>query len=1040
MKKTFTLLMTLLALSVSAWATTVTWDANDVATVDVYMSSGYGTPQSQTIDGITVTAYAPASDDYCHFLTPPQQTPTISTSYNGQLIFAPVSGMLTSIVITCGDGYASYYDLPAGSGWSWDNDNRQLTWSGNATSSVILEGDGSSSGLYFQNVQSVEFTVVPASGTVVAWDAAMLPNVNVSMGDGIPGDYITQTFDGITVSVSAPANGDLVDFYTPVGGSLWIHIQGNGKLTFAPESGKSLTSIVISCAELPYNQENLKAGTGWAWDPITMQLRWSGAATSVNLECEASSSGFYFYDITSIVYIVDDSSTPVDPTPQASTITWDATDLESVHVNIGDHQTIDGIKVTNATDYPAGEYCHFFYDDTYNHFCSFSMNNGGKLIFAPESGQLTSIVITCDIYPSDMTLASGWTWDSENMQLKWSGAAASSVVLHGDNSSTYFGSGAITSIEFTVIPEEEPDTREVPEFRFTNGRTEATIVKDIYGWIFEPGQTYEPLTEYSVEVLDGVFYYQGQPYENWVAPSQAGLPMTYSVTPNNVITLTATEGDSFSFNVVDYGDAVITISTVGNEQYQPASVTFTIHVINGKSPTREGTLVFAEGPRAGEVVPDDYVLELLTGQEVPKFELREKRYPQYSLAPCYVRWGSQNYYIASVGGENKLRALTAGNDVFTVTYSRYPDGEEDGSWLKIEIPAFIASSMPAMTSSLSMASNPASDPNLVFNANYDGVNHNVKVNGVLSNEDVKYVMDHYAYGSQEWINALPNSISFELPAGKGSFSVTCRVRSGYELRVLKFGDKTAKCFTNTDLRTHVIEYDITDQRAVVIYVVPAGSPNNALKRVFADEQDSTFATLTALDMNPIYPIVPQADPDSAGVYYSTHYNKTQNYLLPAGTEAYVATVSGSDLMLNKVAEGGQVIPADEAFILKSSSDSIVLTPTSAEAVSVTASNDLIGTDMVKEAPENCYMLSDESEGGESGIGFYAFSGTIPSHKAYLLYSGAEMPQKMNFLFGVPTAIENTQATAVKNEKRLENGQLIIIRKGVKYNAAGQVVK
>jgi hypothetical protein len=40
---------------------------------------------------------------------------------------------------------------------------------------------------------------------------------------------------------------------------------------------------------------------------------------------------------------------------------------------------------------------------------------------------------------------------------------------------------------------------------------------------------------------------------------------------------------------------------------------------------------------------------------------------------------------------------------------------------------------------------------------------------------------------------------------------------------------------------------------------------------------------------------------------------------------------------------------------------------------------------------------------------------------------------------VTTAINNTEAT-VKAVKRIENGQMIIIKNGVKYDALGQIVK
>ena len=89
------------------------------------------------------------------------------------------------------------------------------------------------------------------------------------------------------------------------------------------------------------------------------------------------------------------------------------------------------------------------------------------------------------------------------------------------------------------------------------------------------------------------------------------------------------------------------------------------------------------------------------------------------------------------------------------------------------------------------------------------------------------------------------------------------------------------------------------------------------------------------------------------------------------------------------------------------------------------------------------MLSGHStDNSVTGVGFYAFSGTIPAHKAYLINGGASAPKRMRFIFNEEqqaTGMENA-AEALKSEKRIENGQLIIIKNGVRYNAQGQVVK
>ena len=191
---------------------------------------------------------------------------------------------------------------------------------------------------------------------------------------------------------------------------------------------------------------------------------------------------------------------------------------------------------------------------------------------------------------------------------------------------------------------------------------------------------------------------------------------------------------------------------------------------------------------------------------------------------------------------------------------------------------------------------------------------------------------------------------------------------------------------------------------------------------------------------------PDPDPQHAGVYYSTFYHSAVAYELSAGVEAYVAELSGDALIMTKIAEGGQVIPMDNAVILKANSGSITLTPSDLTPVTVTATNNLHGVDEPTAAPANCYVLSGHStDNSVTGVGFYQYTGTLKAHKAYATISGgaAYAPKKLRFVFNqeqTTTDIEGIQPSGVRSQKVIENGVLYIIKNGVRYNAQGQVVK
>lgn len=188
------------------------------------------------------------------------------------------------------------------------------------------------------------------------------------------------------------------------------------------------------------------------------------------------------------------------------------------------------------------------------------------------------------------------------------------------------------------------------------------------------------------------------------------------------------------------------------------------------------------------------------------------------------------------------------------------------------------------------------------------------------------------------------------------------------------------------------------------------------------------------------------DPNRTSDYYSTFYHSAIQYSLPEGTQAYIATLDGDALNLTKIAQAGDVLPADNAVILKASGSSITLTPSDADPVTFDATNNLRGVDEATAAPSNCYVLSGRSsDNSVIGVGFYLFTGTIPAHKAYVVIGGggAGAPKRLRFVFNetnTATDTDQVQRDEVQSTKVLRNGQLIIIRGDKEYNAQGQMIK
>ena len=116
----------------------------------------------------------------------------------------------------------------------------------------------------------------------------------------------------------------------------------------------------------------------------------------------------------------------------------------------------------------------------------------------------------------------------------------------------------------------------------------------------------------------------------------------------------------------------------------------------------------------------------------------------------------------------------------------------------------------------------------------------------------------------------------------------------------------------------------------------------------------------------------KADPYNTGAYYATFYDSTTSYT--ADCEVYYATANADGRLTLQKAEGN-VIKAGEGVILKATSETVTLTPTTTEA---SYDSLLTGSD-TETTVENALVLSL----GKNGVWFYKYSGTLGANKAYL---------------------------------------------------------
>lgn len=175
--------------------------------------------------------------------------------------------------------------------------------------------------------------------------------------------------------------------------------------------------------------------------------------------------------------------------------------------------------------------------------------------------------------------------------------------------------------------------------------------------------------------------------------------------------------------------------------------------------------------------------------------------------------------------------------------------------------------------------------------------------------------------------------------------------------------------------------------------------------------------------------------DGKGTTYWSTFYASNNRLLPEGVTAY-AVKSNNDgrAQLVKVADGGQVIPGGQGYLLSTANENgFCLTPSDGEAVAAPAENLLMGSDEAKTFDEEGCKYYILGKSGED-FGFYWQKGTDgtrvnnAAHKAFLRVSTSSSAKFLSFTFGE----ETTGINGITASDAEQNGTAL-------YNLAGQRV-
>lgn len=175
--------------------------------------------------------------------------------------------------------------------------------------------------------------------------------------------------------------------------------------------------------------------------------------------------------------------------------------------------------------------------------------------------------------------------------------------------------------------------------------------------------------------------------------------------------------------------------------------------------------------------------------------------------------------------------------------------------------------------------------------------------------------------------------------------------------------------------------------------------------------------------------------DGKGITYWSTFYASNNRLLPEGVTAYaVKSNNYGRAQLVKVADGGQVIPGGQGYLLSTANENgFCLNPSDGEAVAAPAENLLMGSDEAQTFDKAGYKYYILGKSGED-YGFYWQKGTNgksvnnAAHKAFLRVPASSGAKFLSFTFGE----ETTGINGITASDAEQNGTAL-------YNLAGQRV-
>lgn len=317
-----------------------------------------------------------------------------------------------------------------------------------------------------------------------------------------------------------------------------------------------------------------------------------------------------------------------------------------------------------------------------------------------------------------------------------------------------------------------------------------------------------------------------------------GLPLRYSVDNNEIASIDANTGAITPFNV---GMTVVRASFAGNDKYNSASGSCHLYVEASSEPIVKTDPVFAYNSNYASYKIGDktFTVPILNNPNNLPYVL--------STSNAAVARLTEKLEFEIVGtGETTITAAFPGNARFNPVST---------SFTLVVSPAIVPVPDNSETTIDFTKIHPDGSEEVFFSTSatdtYNSETGQLEISTSLTDEQVEDALENVIPGSSTWVEMLPGSLVFDLPAGEGEILIQCMTMPEYTLHIKMEGKEVVR-ITQESLGWAKVNYNLNAPTHVVIYLHANASTMMPAHITTTQNEDGTIvgAYIQAIKITP----------------------------------------------------------------------------------------------------------------------------------------------------------------------------------------------